>query len=234
MLQFVISENKFNFYGFFIVLSLILSIFYIYFFLRKENIEKRIIFLSIVLSIPFILFGGKYLTIFTSEEKVNLITAGLSSYGGAIGLIIASLTFEKISNEKRIKVAYIMSVPLMYSISKLGCFFAGCCYGIKYSGIFSISYPHLYEYTVFPIQLLETITFFIIFIVSNTIYKRKKSENIIWYVIILSALAKFLLDYLRISHTNIFLSTNQIISIVFIIISIAFIIYNKAKRRSKI
>ena len=60
MLQFVISENKFNFYGFFIVLSLILSIFYIYFFLRKENIEKRIIFLSIVLSIPFILFGGKY------------------------------------------------------------------------------------------------------------------------------------------------------------------------------
>lgn len=227
----IINETKFNFYGFFIVLSLILSLIYVYFFLRKEKVEKKIIFLSMIMSIPFIILGGKYLTILTTKEKVNIITAGLSSYGGAIGLIISCLIFEKITDNKKIKTSYIMSLPLMYSISKLGCLFAGCCYGIKYNGIFNISYPHLYSYSVFPVQLLETIVFFIIFIVLNLIYKKDK-KNIICYTILLSSLGKFILDYLRFSHTNIFLSVNQIISIVFVIISIVILFYTKKKSRS--
>ena len=54
----IINETKFNFYGFFIVLSLILSLIYVYFFLRKEKVEKKIIFLSMIMSIPFIILGG--------------------------------------------------------------------------------------------------------------------------------------------------------------------------------
>lgn len=227
--QIIINRSKFNFYGFFIVLSIILSIIYIYYFLKKEKVEKRLILLSVILAIPFILVGGKYLTILTSKGKVNLITAGLSSYGGAIGLILSSIIYEKITNEKKTKTAYILSLPLMYGISKLGCFFVGCCYGIRYDGIFSVKYPHLHSYTVFPVQLLETITFLMIFIILNIIYKKTKSKNIIWYTILLSALGKFLLDYLRYSHANISISVNQIISIFFIIISIVFIIVNRRK-----
>ena len=233
MIQFVIKESKFNFYGFFIVLSLVLSILYVYFFLMKQKVEKRLILLSGILVIPFVLLGGKYLTILTSKGNINLITAGLSSYGGVIGLIISTLIFEKITNEKKIKTAYILSLPLMYSVSKLGCFFAGCCYGIKYNGIFNIKYENLYSYTVFPVQLLETISFLIIFIILNIIYKKTKTKNIIWYTILFSALIKFALDYLRISHTGILLSTNQIISIVFVMISIVMLGYNTRKREIK-
>lgn len=233
MIQFVIKESKFNFYGFFIVLSLVLSILYVYFFLMKQKVEKRLILLSGILVIPFVLLGGKYLTILTSKGNINLITAGLSSYGGVIGLIISTLIFEKITNEKKIKTAYILSLPLMYSVSKLGCFFAGCCYGIKYNGILNIKYENLYSYTVFPVQLLETISFLIIFIILNIIYKKTKTKNIIWYTILFSALIKFALDYLRISHTGILLSTNQIISIVFVMISIVMLGYNTRKREIK-
>ena len=117
----------------------------------------------------------------------------------------------------------------MYGISKLGCFFAGCCHGIKYSGPFSISYPHLYSYTVFPVQLVESIAFLIIFIILNYIYRRKGSNNIIYYTIIFSSFSKFILDYFRFSHKNIFLSINQIISLAFFVGGIIYLIKEKIK-----
>ena len=190
------------------------------------------ILLVMVLVIPFVVFGGKLLTILTSDRKLNLLTAGLSSYGGAIGLITAILIFEKMTNNKEIKTGFILSLPLMYSISKLGCFFAGCCHGIKYNGLFSVSYPHLYDYSVFPVQLLESIIFFIIFIGINIFYKKYQSKNIIEYTVLISALAKFLLDYLRYSHINQILSINQIISLVLVVVSLIILSYKKKTSKS--
>ena len=43
------------------------------------------------------------------------------------------------SNKTFIKGA-IISLPLIYSISKLACFFAGCCFGLPYDGLFSVTY----------------------------------------------------------------------------------------------
>ena len=44
----------------------------------------------------------------------------------------------------------------MYSIGKIGCLLVGCCYGIEYSGPFSIVYNYSYSDIVgvrlFPIQ----------------------------------------------------------------------------------
>ena len=56
----------------------------------------------------------------------------------------------------------------MYAIGKIGCFLVGCCYGIKYSGIFSVVYNYSLHAPVgvslFPIQLVESIVFLLIFI----------------------------------------------------------------------
>ena len=55
-------------------------------------------------------------------------------------------------------------------------------------------------------------------------WMQKKKDYIISYTIISSALLKFILDYFRESHNNIVLSTNQIVSIIFIIVTILIII----------
>ena len=225
----IINKSRFNLYGFFIILSILLSLIFVYKNLKREKIEARIILLSFLLATPYIIIGGKFLTTLTSKGKYNFFSAGLSSYGGAIGLIIGILIYEKITGNKKIKEPYIISLPLMYGVAKLGCFFAGCCYGIKYSGPFNIRYPHLYAYTVFPVQLVETIVFVIIFIVLNYMYKRKKTDNIICYTIIISSISKFILDFLRFSHMNVFLSVNQIISLVFFVGGIIYLIKEKIK-----
>ena len=152
---------------------------------------------------------------------------GLSSYGGAIGLLISSVIFEKMcpSNKTFIKGA-IISLPLIYSISKLACFFAGCCFGLPYDGMFSVTYSSGLNIPLIPVQLIETIIFMIIFVICVLLQNNRKIAGI---TIVLSAMAKFLLDFLRYNHLEEKISLNQIISIVFIIIGIYLII----KRRKE-
>ncbi len=220
--------TKFNFpvYGIFILLSLVAGIIFNFYYLRKKKVSNNIILLSNFISISFCIIFSKYFTILTnSTKKLNLLNAGLSSYGAMIGIVIASFIFYKISKEKLVIKSNILVLPLMYSVSKLGCFFAGCCYGIPYNNIFSVIYTHGLNISLFPVQLVETITFFIIFIIGLKISDKK---NGIYYLIVMCASAKFLLDYLRYSHISIFISVNQIISLIVIFITII-IIYRQKK-----
>lgn len=228
-----INRIPFNIYMTCILISIFIAILYVFYYLKKDKIEKRLIWLSIIMVIPYILIGGIILNYLSSPNKTSLLKGlGLSSYGGAFGLIIAVLIYETITKEKRITIRYIISIPLIYSISKLGCFFAGCCYGIPYNGPLYVYYPHIIKDKLFPIQLLETIFFLILFIIINKIYNKYKTEYIIEYTIILGALLKFLLDFLRYSHINKIFSLNQYISIITIIITIIILIV-KTKSNSK-
>ena len=224
--------HKFNFpiYGLLIILSIISGIIFIYLNLRNKKIESEKIILSFTLMIVLVILGGKIYTKLIGEGK-SLLTAGLSSYGGAIGLILSVLIYIKIypDHKKAFIESYILSLPLIYSISKLGCFLVGCCHGIKYKGIFNVTYIDISKISYFPIQLLETIIFMIIFITCIYIYK-KRNKYIVEIVFILCGVSKFILDYLRYSHINQPISINQIFSIIFIIIGISLLILKKRKK----
>ena len=123
------------------------------------------------------------------------------------------------------------AIPLMYGISKIGCFLAGCCYGIKYNGPLSITYKYSLSapknISLLPIQIIETITFILIYLYISK--KKKENKNIIGITLLLCGLSKFLLDYLRMNHIDKILTVNQIVSIPFIIIGL--ILYFKEKSR---
>ncbi len=220
-----IYNINFPIYMTMILLSILLAFIFIGYNLKKNKVPNNIILLSLFMNICFIFVGGKYYSIFTSSKSMNFIEAPLSSYGGAIGLLLSMFIFNKIydKHKKLFNTLYIMVLPLIYGISKLGCFFVGCCNGIKYDGLFNVIYVNKDNISLFPVQLVETITFVIIFIIGCILYKKKK-DYIISYTIISSALLKFILDYFRESHNNIVLSTNQIVSIIFIIVTILIII----------
>ena len=229
-----IHKFPFNIYMTCIFSSILVAIIYTFHHLKRDEVEKRLIWLSIVMIVPYILVGGLLMTYITSPTKdLSFISLGFSSYGGAIGLIVAVLVYEKMTQVKEIKYPYIISIPLIYSISKLGCFFAGCCYGIPYSGPLYVYYPHIIKEKLFPIQLLETIVFFIIFLLLNGTYNKHKNKYIIEITLITGATAKFLLDFLRYSHINRFLSLNQYISIILVIIAIV-LIFIKRNKKTKV
>ena len=132
------------------------------------------------------------------------------------------------TNKKIIKYT-IISLPLTYAIGKIACFVAGCCYGIPYNGIFNVIYKDDLNIGLFPIQLLETIVFIIIFIICN---KLKNNKNIIYITIFISTIAKFLLDFLRYEHINKIITANQIFSIVILIVLLIIIIIRKKIKKT--
>jgi phosphatidylglycerol:prolipoprotein diacylglycerol transferase len=124
----------------------------------------------------------------------------------------------------------------MYAIGKIGCFVVGCCYGIEYNGLGNIVYTHSLDAPnhihLFPVQILETIVFLLIFIyMLNKHFKNKFSWQVLGIIFILSGLAKFILDFFRYSHINQILSVNQLISVVFIIIGIYIYINQRLEKR---
>ena len=156
---------------------------------------------------------------------------GFSSLGGVIGglimLYLYSLLVKK--DYKYMLILFMPSIPLMYAIGKIGCFVAGCCYGIPYDGIGHIVYHSsevaLLNTNLFPIQIVETIIFLIIFIyIISRYYKNKFSIKLIMIEIIVCGIAKFLLDFLRYEHTVKLITSNQIMCLLLVIFSSVYLI----------
>ena len=93
----------------------------------------------------------------------------------------------------------ILSLPLVYGLTKIACFIAGCCGGIPYEGIFKVKYVDALNIWQFPIQITESIIFLLIFIVCHFF---KKNNNINYIAMTLVYIFKFLLDFLRYDHIN--------------------------------
>lgn len=230
-------NTKISLYSMMIILSLIANIITILIIYKKNNFTRDEIIGALVYENIGIIFGAKLLTYinhFKEYGKFDLLSLGLSSYGALIGaiicLVIFGLQFKK--SLKEMLFTFMPSIPLMYAIGKIGCFLVGCCHGIEYNGIGSI----VYKYSVvapnhvhlFPVQIIETIAFTIIFIyMIRKVLKNQFSWQTLGISFILCGLSKFILDYFRSSHINTFLSTNQIISIIFIFIGIIMYIKNR-------
>ena len=204
-------------YGVMILLSILIGMGYIYLSLKEEIKKNKLILLYYLLYVVCAFLFGKYYTMITTGE-FDIIKAGLSSYGGLLGVVFSSYVFERIIplNNKLIKSS-IISLPLVYGISKLACFFAGCCDGIPYTGLFNIVYPFQRNINQFPIQIVETISFILLFIIVN---KMRNNKYISYITFILALVLKFSLDFFRYDHITIILSKNQIFSIVLFVVTL--------------
>jgi len=220
-----------------ILLALLTNVKVVMLLYKKFEFSKDQIIGALVYENIGIIVGAKLLTFIQDYQlygKFDFYSLGLSSYGGIIGAIICLIIFS-FQFKKPIKdmlFTFMPSVPLMYAIGKIGCFLIGCCYGIEYTGWGNVVYnysPIAHQHThSFPVQLVEAIFFISIFVyMINRIIKNKFNWKTLGISFILCGLAKFTLDYLRISHVGIVLSLNQIISILFIIVGVILIIKNK-------
>lgn len=206
----IIHRPAFPLYGIIILLSLAAGMFYIYRSLRRAGCRSRDIMLYFLMFMPFALVSGKLYTVITDPSSGNIFTAGLSSYGGLTGVVAAALIFERILPENGNVIKYtVLSLPLIYGLSKTACFFAGCCYGIPYDGPLSVTYPDGLGIPLFPVQLAETAVFLIMFLVCHTLREKRYISH---FTVMTVAATKFLLDFLRYDHVSALITPNQIFS----------------------
>ena len=221
----IIREIDFPIYNIIIGISILIGILYIIISLYNEKLLDKKIIIFFIMFFIFSILGGKLFTYVSTGFKKSFLDSGLSSYGGLISVVIASIIYEKIYPTKNKVIKYtILSLPLIYSFTKIGCSLVGCCHGIAYDGIFNVTYPHRQPFSLFPVQPLEVIIFFILFLYVNT----NKNRKDITYITLLSiSIIKYAIEFLRYSETTSIMNPNQIFSIILVIITLIFYFRNK-------
>lgn len=214
MNEFTISPYSITFAAAFVV-----SFAVVFLLLMKRGIPKNYIGYSMLLNIVLILYGAKTFSAITSGFQTSFRSAGFSSLGGAIGLLAGISVFGRIYREGKAALweSYITVLPLLYAIAKIGCYLVGCCHGISYHGPLCVSYdgPYAFGGPYFPVQLAESVLFFCIFFIALFLYLGTGRRYLVPTMMILCAVVKFSLDYLREEHVGRILSANQMVCMFF-------------------
>ncbi|BFL48026.1 prolipoprotein diacylglyceryl transferase [Lactonifactor longoviformis] len=197
---------------------------------KKNNLNPEPVFAITFLCLIGGLLGAKLLFFITDikeileNPKVLLdLSYGFVVYGGILGGI---LTFYIYSRYKKLNFLQyfdilIPSVALAQGFGRIGCFLAGCCYGMESSCPFSITF-HSSEFApngipLIPTQLISSGLNFIHFFLLIYLAKKVKAHGQIaaLYLILYSA-GRFILEFFRgdlIRGSVGALSTSQFISI---------------------
>ena len=197
------------------------------------------------------ILGGKLLYLLLSLSNMDWkllldveyfnqwMSGGFVFYGAIIGAMLVALLGCKIHHIaiKPIMDEFLYLIPFMHAFGRIGCFFAGCCYGVEYDGLFAIQYasdaygPH--GISLFPVQLLETVC---LFVISYGLYQVRYYPVSIDLYLLSYAIVRFCLEYLRgdvVRGIFGYFSTSQWISLLIIIIVFTkniIMFYHKDKR----
>lgn len=167
---------------------------------------------------------------------------GIVFYGGCIGAFVGLVLY---SRSQRWELAdrldvFAVAVPIFHAFGRIGCFMAGCCYGIEWSGpgavVFSEGIVAFANGAPrFPVQLVESGIEFALFAVMLALFFRGALRGRLVCVWALCyAPARFLLEFLRGDAYRGFLgplSTSQWISIAVIVAAIAYLAVSARRAR---
>lgn len=211
---------------FIVLLGFILFYLSLIYFNKKINLNKQQLFFSYILFGLSFFFFAKLFNIIVDWnidsynlylngnfiDKINFIISGYSFIGGYLGGIIILLIYGKAIKIDTYKLLslYLPSLLLLYSILKFICLKLGCC-----------------ESDIVPIQLIEIIINFILYIVIFIKYKKLNNNKIISYSLICFWGCRFILSFFR---NYIFTKPFYIIELICLIIFIIGLIINKKKK----
>lgn len=174
----------------------------------------------------------------------SLNGSGLVYLGGLLGYLLSLRILCCIKGRKWIEISNITAViiPLFHSFGRIGCYFAGCCYGAESDCWLALPYRIVLKNGQWtnriPVQLIEAAIEFCLFIVFWYCYQRKKRtgnlcDNTLlnWYMI-LYALVRFILEFWRGDEVRgVFgwISFSQIISMLIFFKCLCDIMFKKVK-----
>lgn len=227
-------------YGFFVATGFLLAISVaIREAKRVSEDPEKIIDLALYIIIAAII-GSRFLYVvinwrdFKDDplEIIRLWNGGLVFYGGLIGASLVTIWYLRKHRLPVWKTADILapSIALGQSIGRIGCFFAGCCYGKVCHYWWCITFTHPESLApkgvpLHPVQLYATANAFLIYVVLTKLRRRKKFEGeLFWLYILLYAITRSAIEFFRGDYRGTLfgglLSTAQTIGIVMALVAI--------------
>ena len=228
-----------------IVLAVVAAMFVFRALGDKANLSAKLQNM-VLLDIPFALFIGYpsavvfqwfYNGIRDGEFADSIFAEGTGStfYGGLIGGAAAFLLFYFICGSHKMKdkehlrsFSKILDlapacIAIGHAIGRVGCFFAGCCYGIRTNSPLGV-YLETVPYKVLPTQLFETFFLLLLFAYLVLRFTSGKHYNLSVYLIGYG-IWRFMIEFLRGDDRGetivSFLSPSQLIAVLLCILGVA-------------
>lgn len=231
-------------YGFFVALGVLAGIF----LARQESIRLGmdadrvvdvcfyIVIAAIVGSRLFYVFTNIKFFIASPVEIFKIWNGGLVFYGGFIGAIMVMIVFIKRYRLDLGKFCDVgaVSLPLGHFLGRIGCFFAGCCYGKTCDLPWDIVFQHPdslapLNIALHPTQIYSSISNLIIFLFLFFYRTRKSFDGqLFWIYVIFYGINRSIIELFRGDYRggDIFglLSISQTIGIMSVVIAVIMLV----------
>ncbi len=163
----------------------------------------------------------------------GLMQGGFVFYGGLIGGLLALFVAAKVHHLDAMKYIrrFIFLIPMIHGFGRIGCFMAGCCYGIPYHGFGAVVFPEesfaVPGVELFPVQIVEAVCLLVIALLMLFLQGKYGFGHTLELYLILYGILRFILEYFRYDDARGSLgslSTSQWISILLVASAIAMIV----------
>lgn len=200
-------------YGLFVALGFMTAV-----FVSQKNAASHGIAPEIITDIFFVilvsgLLGARFLYVLINfdDYKNNFLdifkiwNGGLVFFGGFISAVLFTAVYLKQKKLNIWKTADIISpgVALAHAMGRIGCFFAGCCYGkecdlpfaVKFTNPESLAPIGIYLH---PTQIYSVFSNLTLFFILLWLQKRKKFDGMVFLIyIMLYSLFRSIIEFFR-------------------------------------
>jgi len=219
-------------------------------FTRQQT--NRILILLVISLLFALLFSFLLDGVFHSIQEGELSFGSINFLGGLIGgfasFLVLMKYFYKDDNKDMKKIAntVITGVVLAHAFGRIGCFCAGCCFGIPTESFLGVLFPHGHAHDlypgqyVYPTQLFEAAFLFILFFVLNQVkfFRNKEVETYlvgygIWRILIefIRGDERGVLLPLFSTEYNVFPTPSQLMSFFMIILGVYLVIQHRKQAK---
>jgi len=196
-------------YGVMIALGLLVCFAVLWYYSKKLNIDVGLVdfvFYNGIAAIVIGFLGATLLQAFYNylehPEEGFRFGSGMTFLGGLIFGVISFLAgyflFKKKLKGRLLDIISVLPCCILvaHGFGRIGCFFAGCCYGKETDSFLGVQFPHLSN-AVHPTQLYEAAFLFVMFgVCSYFVLKKGFKYNLPLYLLSYGAF-RFLIEYVR-------------------------------------
>jgi phosphatidylglycerol---prolipoprotein diacylglyceryl transferase len=238
-------------YGLFVAIAFFVGIFFAVKEAKRKDFPVNVVYDLSEIIIISALLGGRLTFVLMNlpiylNDPIGIFRVwegGMVFYGGLITAVISIIIYlriKKITNILNIADIFAPSIMIGHALGRVGCFFAGCCYGKETNSIFGVVFNNINSLApkgipIHPTQLYESFGDLLIFLYLWLNRKNTKFDGELFglYLVLYSAF-RFLLEFLRGDDRGqiLFLSVTQVISIIIFLIGIIFLYYGNKKTKN--
>lgn len=239
----------FDTYSIFLLIGVISCFILFYLYGKKNNFSKKYIYDILLLACISIIFGLIFAFLFQKlfdilkDNQINSF-GSMTFFGGLVGGVIGfilgyKLIIKKYYPTKNLVLDICIIAPscitIAHGFGRIGCFMAGCCYGIQTDSFLGVVFPGM-THAVYPTQLYEAC---FLFILSSILFYLAYKRNFLYTFSIYTlcyGIFRFLIEFIRGDDRGAYflsLSPSQWFSIIAIVMSVVLFIFFKYKYSNK-